>query len=271
MNEEAVTPPEPAPPNAIQAGSAPLAAAAPRTVSLRRRITSHPLTHLLAVLVILGLTQAFFVKIGRVPSASMQQTLEVGDRVLVNRLAYSFGEDLAPQNRDIIVFKTDELLWPQPAQPTSNAAIEQLKHGVKFVFGDLLGIGPATEPLMMKRVIGTSGQTVECCSAAGKLKVDSVELDEPYIFEDLPFSVGSADCSSTPVSSRCFAPVTVPKGMLLVLGDHRSNSSDGISLCRGKEVGEPSTENCARWVRVDDVIGKPFVRFWPLNRIGGIG
>ena len=242
-----------------------------QTKSLRHRIISHPLTHLLAALVILGLIQGFVVKLFVVPSGSMEQTFEVGDRILVNRLPQTLsGSQHTPGNGDIVVFSTEQALWPSNRTTPYTGFAAQMKYWVKFVAGDLIGIGPTTDHMLLKRVIGTPGQTVECCSVDGKLRVDGVEIDEPYIFEDLPYVRGASDCSTTPASLRCFAPVTVPEGMLLVLGDHRGASSDGITNCRGLDPGDPAAQNCARWVRIGDVIGEPFVRVWPLNRIGGI-
>lgn len=239
---------------------------APRT-GLRRAL-GHPLTHLLAALLVLGLVQGFLVKQFAVPSGSMEQTLEVGDRILVNRLAYGPpGSHGTPQNGDIVVFTANEALWPSQTPP-STGFTAQVKHTIKFVFGDLIGIGPTTGHTLVKRVIGTPGQTVTCCSPAGALTVDGVELDEPYLFEDPAFEPGSLDCASTPVSQRCFAPITVPEGMLLVLGDHRSASSDGIWQCRGST--DDANESCVRWVRTEDVTGKVFARIWPLGDFGGV-
>ena len=243
--------------------------------SRRRRVLGHPLTHLLAALLVLGLTQAFVVKLFMVPSGSMEQTLEVGDRILVNRLAYGPpGTHGTPSNGDVIVFTSDDELWPRSSSSDDGSLVASVKHGIKFVFGDLIGIGPTTGHTLVKRVIGTPGQTVECCSAAGKLMVDGVEIDEPYVYEDLPFEPGVLDCESTPASQRCFPAVTVPEGMLLVLGDHRSNSADSVAACRGltdASLGASSGEaGCVHWARIDDVYGKAFVTVWPLGRVGAI-
>ncbi len=251
--------------------------AAPRQRSRLRRALGHPLAHLVAAILVIALVQAFAVKLFMVPSGSMEQTLDVGDRILVNRLA---GE---PQNGDVIVFATDDALWPRTDAGSGGGALSGVKYAAKWVFGDLLGFGPTTAHTMVKRVIGTAGQTVACCDAQGRLTVDGVPLDEPYIFEDPAFVPGELDCDTTPASSRCFAPVTVPEGMLLVLGDHRGASSDGILPCRGVPAGAGtgaeaseaddaggSADGCARWVRVSDVYGEVFAIIWPLNRFGGL-
>ena len=84
----------------------------------------------------------------------------------------------------------------------------------------------------MKRVVATGGQTISCCGEDGKLRIDGQPLDEPYIFEDLPFEAGSIDCQTSPRSLRCVPAFTVPEGELVVLGDHRSVSVDSAIACR---------------------------------------
>ncbi|MBK0419470.1 signal peptidase I [Leucobacter sp. CSA1] len=235
-----------------------------------RRALSHPLTHLIAATLILALTQAFVVKLFRVPSGSMEQTLEIGDRIFVNRLAY--GAPVVhgtPDNGDIVVFHTQDDLWPRSSD-TSNgsSALDGLKHAARWALGDVLGFGPGTRHMIVKRVIGTPGQTVECCDAEGRLMIDGVPLDEPYVFEDLPFVARELDCETEQRSSRCFPPIEVPADRLLVLGDHRGASSDAVSHCRAGT--EPTGAECVRWVRTEDVIGEVLVRVWPLGSLGGV-
>lgn len=228
-----------------------------------RRVVDHPLSHLVAAVLLIALVQGFLVKLYMVPSGSMQHTLEVGDRILVNRLA------AAPDPGDIVVFTADDELWPSAAAPTVGP-LAAAKHAVKWVFGDLLGFGPTTGHTLVKRVIAVGGQTVSCCDAQGRVIVDGEPLDEPYLFEDPLFEPGALDCETTPRSLRCFGEVIVPEGMLLVLGDHRGASSDGILQCRGS--GEAaSDDSCVRWARESDVIGEAFAVVWPLGRLGAIG
>ncbi len=229
-----------------------------------RRLAGHPLAHLGAAILVLALLQGFVIKPFTVPSGSMEHTLEVGDRLLVNRLAG------APQSGDVVVFTADPGLWPNGRIDAADPGVwDALKHAAKWVLGDLLGFGPTTGHTLVKRVIGTAGQTIRCCDAEGRLLVDGVPQDEPYIVDDLPFEPGALDCSTAPRSLRCFSAVTVPEGMLLVLGDHRSASSDGIFLCRG-DAEEQTDGGCVRWVRERDVIGEVVLVFWPLGRIGGL-
>lgn len=93
--------------------------------------------------------------------------------------------------------------------------------------------------MMVKRVVGVGGQQVSCCDPEGRLIVDGTPIDEPYIYEDYEFVPGTLDCSSG--SERCFDPIDVPEGKLLVLGDHRSRSAASVYQCRVSD--EP---DCAR-------------------------
>lgn len=238
-----------------------------------RRISSHPLTHLLAAVLILALIQGFIVKVYRVPSGSMEHTLEVGDLMLVNRLAYGPVSGDGPQRGDVVVFHVQPDLWPRGGvdgaelseQGGPRDLFEWLKHAAKWTLGDLLGYGPGVNSMLVKRVLGTEGQTVECCDAGGSLLVDGESFDEPYVFEDLPFAAGVLDCGTLPRSARCFGPVTVPEGRLLMLGDHRSASGDSVSLCRGSEE---QPQACVRWARVEDVIGEVWLVVWPPGDFG---
>ncbi|KAB1661094.1 signal peptidase I [Pseudoclavibacter sp. CFCC 13796] len=225
---------------------------------MTRRIFSHPLTHLMLVLLVISLVQAFLVKIGSVPSISMQNTLQVGDRVLVNRTAY-WGSQ--PQHGDIVVFSADET-WG--ASPTAEQPA--WKTAVKGAAG-ALGYGPGNAHYLVKRVIGSAGDTVSCCDVQGRVTVNDQPLNEAYVFEDLAFIPGTLDCQTTPRSSRCFGSVTVPEHKLLVLGDHRSHSADSMAQCRSRSPDEDASD-CARWAGTDQVIGREFAVFWPLSRLG---
>lgn len=209
---------------------------------------------LLAVVAV-ALVQAFLVKPFGVPSQSMEQTLRIGDRILVNRLE----NDLA--RGDVVVFGHGET-WQQKQLPPADSVAMRALRG----FGDLTGIGPSNTAYTVKRVIGLPGHTVACCSSDGRVTVDGEPIDEPYVYQDLPFTAGSLDCTSSPRSTRCFPEIPVPKENMLVLGDHRSQSADAVIGCRGATEGP----ECARLVPVERVIGPVVLRFWPLGEIGGI-
>jgi signal peptidase I len=163
-----------------------------------------------------------------------------GERVLVNKIPYWFGE---PEPGDIVVFKGPDTWSPEiDVQEPSNALT-----GALLWLGRTVGVAPPSEDDFIKRVIATEGQTVACCDAEGRVTVDGKPLDEPYIHEN------------TPISERAFNAVTVPQGRLWVMGDHRSASADSKAHMDDKYSGT---------IGVDDVIGKASVIVWPPSRIG---
>jgi signal peptidase I len=208
---------------------------------------------LIAAFVVTGLVLSFIAKPYWVPSGSMEATLEPGDRVLVNRLAYLGG---GPGDGDVIVFEAGEE-WD-----TGPGLQENVFRQVLRWLGEVTGFGPSGPHTLIKRVIAGPGQTASCCTADGAVEVDGKALDEPYVTMDLPFESGNIDCSSTPRSPRCFAEVTVPEGSYLVLGDNRANSADSAYLCRV----ESAPDTCWRWAERDDVVGKAVVILWPIGR-----
>lgn len=213
--------------------------------------------HLAAAFVVTGLLLSFVAKPYWVPSGSMEQTLIPDDRVLVNRLAFVGG---GPSTGDIIVFDADET-WSVAAAPAENPLKALLRR-----VGEWSGFGPTGTHTLVKRIIGTPGDTVECCSASGAVMVDGVALDEPYIQSDLAFEPGTLDCDTADRSYRCFGPVTVPDGAYLVLGDNRDASADSALYCRAPD----SPEDCWRWARRDDIVGRAVAIIWPVTRWGAL-
>lgn len=219
----------------------------------RRRLLRSPWVHALLALTIVSLVQGYVVKVYSVPSGSMEQTLNVGDRVLVNRTAYGGS---APERGDVVVFS-------KPAEWGAAPQRGALRTGVGW-FGELTGIGPANTEYLVKRLAGMPGDTVECCDVGGQVTVNGAAVAEPYIFQDLAFIRDELDCSTAARSPRCFGPIVLGEDQYLFLGDHRSNSEDSVSLCRN--VGAPA--GCVKTVSRADIIGRVDGFLFPFSKWG---
>jgi signal peptidase I len=194
----------------------------------------------IAALVLTILIKAFLVQVFSIPSASMQNTLQPGDRILVNRLVYHLrGIDRG----DIVVFSGDGSWGPPPPPAPSNPALR-----VWDDFTNLVGISaPGTD--YVKRVIGLPGDHVQCCDAQGRVTVNGVPLTEgSYLYPgDQP--------------SEMHFNVVVPQGHLWVLGDHRSDSADSrFHAASGFDGTIPENE----------VVGRAFLIIWPASRINDL-
>lgn len=216
--------------------------------------------HLILAFVLCSLVLSFVAKPYQVPSGSMLDTLHVGDRVLVNRLAYRGGDPATgPDTGDVVVFDADETWGPLPA-PSGNP----LRAAARWV-GVVTGFGPTGLHTLVKRVVAGPGQTVSCCSAEGAVLVDGRPLAEAYVWNDLPFQQGVLDCSSVPRSARCLPEVKVPEDSYLVLGDNRANSADSAVRCRASDA----TGDCYRWARREQIVGRVVAVLWPPGRWAG--
>lgn len=178
-----------------------------------------------AILIKTFLVQAFFI-----PSASMEPTLMPGDRVLVSKLAYRFGD---VGRRDVVVFENSD-----PALRPDRSVLGSFLHWL----GEGLGFARPEDEDLIKRVIGVSGDTVEIRDRT--VYVNGEPLAEPYLTPDARAAMGD------------YGPVTVPEGMLFVLGDNRGNSADS------RAIG---------FVPEDRVVGRAFVIIWPPSDLGGLG
>jgi len=171
-----------------------------------------PILVLVAVVVAV-VVRTFLVQTFYIPSESMERTLLINDRVLVNKVVYDLRD---PKRGEIVVFEP----------PADWAA------------------GPGKDDYI-KRVIGVAGDHVICCDSDGRLSVNGKALDEPYIFDgnkpsDQPFDV------------------TVPKGRIFVMGDHRAASADS----------RVHLDFDSGTIPLGRVVGRAFVIFWPANRAG---
>jgi signal peptidase I len=194
----------------------------------------------LAVLIRTFLVQAFYI-----PSGSMENTLLVGDRVLVNKVVYDMRD---PVRGEIVVFRGTDSWAPEVTAPLSQTFGAKLGRTV----GDLIGISRPGERDFIKRVIALPGDKVACCDAKGRITVNGDAIDESYITENSPLDAPENPRQCT---SRKFAEVTVPAGEMFVMGDHRAVSQD--ARCQGP-------------VPIDNVIGRAFVIVWPTSRFASL-
>ncbi|MEV1287316.1 signal peptidase I [Micromonospora sp. NPDC049679] len=175
---------------------------------------------LLGVAVLVAvLVRAFVLQTFYIPSPSMEHTLDINDKVLVNKLVYDFR---SPDRGEIIVFRA-------PSEWRSNPK------GEDFI----------------KRVIGVGGDRVQCCDAQQRLMINGHPIDEPYIYAEDGVHDAAAD---QPFD------ITVPKGRLWMMGDHRSASGDSL------EHWERTNDIQVATVPEDAVVGRAFVVFWPFGR-----
>lgn len=179
----------------------------------------------IALLIKTFLLQAFFI-----PSASMEPTLMIGDRVLVEKVGYRLG---GADRGDVVVFEKDvgALINPAPEEG------EPFYVDIVNAFKELFGFPTGSKQDFIKRVIGVGGDTVE--GRDNKVFVNGEAIAEPY----LPEGTTTSD----------FGPVEIPEGMVFVMGDNRANSDDS----RG--FGP---------VDADKIVGRAFVLIWPPADVG---
>lgn len=212
-----------------------------RKIKRRRRrsaVKEIPLLVGVAVLIALVL-KTFLVQAFVIPSGSMENTIQIGDRVLVDKFTPWFGSQ--PKRGDVVVFKDPGgWLTAEDTQKKSDpVVVKQFKEGLTFI-----GLLPSdNEKDLIKRVVGLGGDTVKCCDVQGRVTVNGTPLTEPYIYAgDKP--------------SDFSFEVKVPAGRLFVLGDHRGNSADSRYHRTDKFSGTVSE---------DSVVGRAMVIGWPIG------
>jgi signal peptidase I len=192
-------------------------------------------------LVLALLIKTFLVQAFSIPSDSMQNTLQRGDRVLVDKLTPWFGSK--PARGEVVVFHDpDDWL---AGEPTSKP------NALQTVLS-WIGLMPSAEEKdLIKRVIGVGGDTVEC-KGTGPLMVNGKALNEQsYVYP------GNTPCSDDDQGGQF--KVKVPQGYIWVMGDHRQNSRDSRYNQTDRHHG---------MVPVKDVVGRAIVKAWPINRWG---
>ncbi|MGI8648805.1 MAG: signal peptidase I [Rubrobacter sp.] len=179
---------------------------------------------------VFGVVRPFIVEAFWIPSESMVPTLQVGDRVLVNKFIYRFAE---PDRGDILVFKSVE-------EPGASAQIFNEPPGPFSGIASLLPGGSDPRQDLIKRVIGVPGDEIQV--QEGNLFVNGELQNEPYVNPELP-------------DSSFYGPFTVPEDHVFMMGDNRANSQDS------RVFGPVPYEN---------IEGEAFLLFWPLSNFSSL-
>ena len=189
--------------------------------------------------------KTFLVRSFYIPSGSMEQTLMIKDRILVDELTPRFsGYDRG----DVVVFRDPGGWLPVTTTPDRGPLVESFDWLMSLV-----GISaPDSEDHLIKRIIGVAGDHVVCCNQLGQVEVNGTPIDEtPY----LDLAEGQNAPQVVPYD------VTVPEGSLWVLGDNRDRSQDSRYHTEQPSQG---------FVPLENVVGRAFLITWPLNRFGPI-
>ncbi len=209
----------------------------PRKGSLLREL---PILVVVALAVSLVI-KSFLVQFFYIPSGSMENTLQVNDRVAVNKVPFI---SKSINRGDVVVFRDPDNWLPEPYTGDGNKYLAKIKEG--FVAVGVLP-NPAKQYLV-KRVIGVAGDKVECCAKSKKLMINGVEIDEPYIF-----------AGNTPSDTKF--NVTVPEGKVWVMGDHRGASAD--SRFHQDDINQGM-------VPTSKVTGRVIGIIWPIKNLGTV-
>lgn len=192
---------------------------------------------LVGAIVLALVIKTFIIQAFYIPSSSMEPTLEINDRIVVQRWVPRWTEI---KRGDVVVFEdTNDWLRTVPA---SSGPGTWIRDGLATI-----GLMPASsDNHLVKRVIGIGGDRVECCDDDGRLMVNGHSIDETYI-------------KPGAIPSQVEFTALVPEGHLWVMGDNRQNSADSREHMGGPGGG---------YVPESDVVGKVGMIVWPLSRFG---
>ena len=197
----------------------------------------------LPILVVVALVVSLFIKtfvvqFFYIPSGSMENTLQIKDRVAVNKVPF-ISKNIS--RGDVVVFRDPDDWLPEIIDYDTNKFVSKAKSA-------LVAVGVLPNPAkqyLVKRVVGVEGDHIVCCSKAGNLTINDVEVTEPYIYAGNKPSEMKFD-------------VTVPKGKLWVMGDHRGASAD--SRYHQEDINKG-------FVPISRVTGRVVAVIWPFKNI----
>jgi len=189
-------------------------------------------------LVVSLLIKTFVVQFFYIPSGSMENTLQIKDRVAVNKVPFISN---SISRGDVVVFRDPDDWLPEIVDYDTNKYVSKAKSA-------LVAVGVLPNPAkqyLVKRVVGVAGDHIVCCTKSGNLTVNDVEVTEPYIFAGNKPSEMKFD-------------VTVPEGKLWVMGDHRGASAD--SRYHQEDINKG-------FVPLSRVTGRVVAVIWPFRNI----
>jgi len=197
----------------------------------------------LPILVVVALVVSLFIKtfvvqFFYIPSGSMENTLQIKDRVAVNKVPFI---STSINRGDVVVFRDPDDWLPEIVDYDTNKYVSKAKSA-------LVAVGVLPNPAkqyLVKRVVGVAGDHIVCCTKSGKLTINDVEVTEPYIFAGNKPSEMKFD-------------VTVPEGKLWVMGDHRGASADSRYHQEDLNKG---------FVPLSRVTGRVVAVIWPFKNI----
>ncbi len=206
----------------------------PKKGSLLRELPLLLITAVIASVIV----KAFIFQAFYIPSGSMENTLQINDRVIVNKLGNYVGHI---GRGDVVVF-VDPGGWLPPAPTSSsNSATTLIKNG-------LVSVGLLPDPAdqaLIKRVIGVTGDHIVCCDPKGHLVINGQSIVEPYVA-----------AGNTPSDLKF--DVRVPKASIWVMGDHRGASEDSRYHQDDPRKG---------MVPISRIVGRAVAVVWPFNHI----
>ncbi len=197
----------------------------------------------LPILVVVALVVSLFIKtfvvqFFYIPSGSMENTLQIKDRVAVNKVPFI---SRSINRGDVVVFRDPDDWLPEIIDYDTNKYVSKAKSALVAV-----GVLPnPTKQYLVKRVVGVAGDHIVCCTKAGNLTINDIEVTEPYIYAGNKPSEMKFD-------------VTVPEGKLWVMGDHRGASAD--SRYHQEDINKG-------FIPVSRVTGRVVAVIWPFKNI----